>query len=537
MKLILLQTGEKALLLTPVKSGKRPVFGAPRVFSLPETMQNGAVFADPPRFAAFVRHCAAAARLSGRHFVLSLDDDEIVSREYQHLPAKPRALAAFARLEADAVLPDGIEEYLLLNCEYGHRNENTGKLTGSLFAAKSDLITGLKKAFARAGMRLVRAAPAAAGFLTAVRSSLPTAGQTVAVLELGFEKFRLLVLHDGYPVFLRSFGGIYEDILTIIMREKTIPLRDAAALVQERGVSADGSLSEAAAGQIATLLDASAGELIRGLRMVLSSERLELNRMVFCGAMASLPGMDKFWEQLGLDIPLESIDRRAANATLPKIERGLPATVRAADFITASGTVSLRRAKQFNFLTALKYRRGLTPGNLATLAVITALSVCIMAIQPVLLAVKTNQAAQDSAALAGTKYDEVKSLLQQEQRLNAQKGTLQADRSTLPYGKSKTQQAAARLWDQIADKVQSVQTYTVDDSTGTVALSFQTANFSDYLAVRHAIESAGTFKIAVPFTVTAAEKGFTCSIQLKIVGFQSYRPSGENSKSKDGAAK
>lgn len=532
MKTIFLQIGRNTLRLTPVKTGKRPVFGPARIFGLPETMQGGNAFSDLPRFAGFIKDCAASAKFGCRRFMLCLDDDGMVSREYQHLPAKPKNLIAFARLEADAVLPDSIDEYVLLNCEYGHLSETTGKLTGSLFAAKNDLIAGLKKSFRRAGMKLVKVTPPAAGLLITAQSILPTFGQTAAVLDLGYEKMRLLVLHNGYPVFLRSFGGIYEDILEIVMREKSASVQDAAALVRKYGVTADGSLSAQASAQISTLLDAGASELVRNIRMVLSSERLELDRIVFCGIMASLPNMGDFWNQLELDIPLENMERRAPTGSLPKLTpKAAAGGVHSSDFIMASGVVSKKASKKFDFLTALNYRSGKSPGNVAALALITFLAVCIMALQPALLAVKNMRAAQDTAALSDAKYAGVQSLLQQEQQLNSRKSTQQADRSALPYGKSKTERAAALLWSQISGKVASVQTYTVDNTAGTVSLSFQVADFDSYLAVKQAIESGKAFQLAAPFTVTAAGKNYVCSVQLKIIGFQTY------SQSKGGEAK
>lgn len=535
MKMILLQINVITLTLTPVKNGKRPVFSLPRTFELPESMRRGNAFSDLPLLSKFVKECVNSLRAGTNRIVLCMEDDSLISKEYQHLPCKPKNLLSFARLEAEAVLPDSIDDYLLLNYEYGRINETTGKFTSALFAAKSALVSGLKKSFSRSGLKLVKIAPPAMGLLLAVQSTVSSAGQTAAVLDLGFEKMRLLVLHDGRPVFQRSFEGIYEDILEIIMREKSVSLSDAAVLIGRNGVYAGDAtaLSKEAAGQISTLMDAGANELVRNIRMVLSSERLELNRIVFCGAMSSLPNFSEFWGQLGLDVPLEDIDLHAATKHLPRVSLQTSAAgLRPAAFITLSGLISSKKSKEFDFLEALKYRSGLGPGNVAALVLVTLLAVGVMSLQPAILMMKTAQAKQDLSALTDPRYTEVKALLQEQAQWNSRLSALRGDRSVLPFGKSKTQQAAAQLWGQVSAKVQSVQTYAVDNAAGSITLAFQVEKFSDYLTVKQAIESGGTFKIAAPFTITAAEKGYNCSVVLKIVGFEAW-----NSGSKGGAAK
>ncbi len=536
LKFILLQTSRGILSLTRVKSGRRAVFGVPQNFELPENLRGGRVLSDIPVFAKFVRECILAANLDTKKILFCLEDDNVICKEYQHLPCKSKNLLSFAKLEAEAVLSDNVDDYMIQNYEYGYLNEVTGKLTSALFAVKNKLIVGIRKGFSQCGLSVIKIIPPIGGLLYAAKTGVDSKGQTVAVLDLGFEKTRLLVLHDGFPIFQRTFEGVYEDIIEIVRKNQSVSFRDAVGLVGSNGVYGENvpDSSSEAAKQIAMLLDASASEAVRNIRMVISSERLELNQIILCGAMSTLPNFSEFWNQLGLDVSLKNIDLCAATGRLPEISpkaRGIG--LRPSAFFTFSGLLAAKKADDIDFLNAAKAKSGTRAANVAVLAFITLLALGVMALEPLLYSIKTNEIQQDNAVLSDTAHNEVKGLLQKQSDLSSQLAGEKSDRAVLPYAKSKTEETAKQLFDQVAAKARSIDSFTIDNTAGSVSLTFTVANYSDYLSIKHDIEANRYFTISIPFSIALQSNGaYSCSTVLSVTEFTPW-----NSDSKGGDGK
>lgn len=531
LKILLLQTTRSVLYLTLVKTGRRPVFGAPQCFELPANMRGGKEYGDLMLFAKFVRKCAASAKFNTNKIVFCLENDNVISKEYHHLPCSRKALLAFARLEAEAVLQDSIDDYMILNYQYRLPNVVTGKLTSSLFAAKSKLMNQIKKEFSRGGLHIIKIVPPISGLLYAGKTVINSQNKTVAVLDFGFEKTHLIILHDGLTVFQRSFETVYDDIIEILMNTKSLSFLSAAALVGTYGFYGEDSPARntESAKQISMLLDASVNEAIRNIRMVLSSERLELNKLMVCGRLSTVPGFTALCDGLGLDIPLESIDICVATDKLPKITiKAKEAGCYPAAFLTAAGMLAAKKTDDINFLSMIKAKSGTRTVNYSVLAFVTVLSLCVMALEPILYFSTLSQQVQDKVKLSDAKYEQVKDLLQEQSTLNAKLSKVESDAKLLPTGKSKAEQTAKQLFDQIGAKAKVIRAYTIDNMAGSISLVFETASYNDYLFVKHTAESYPFFEIAIPFQAQIGSDGvYTCSVTLHVKGFVPMTPSSE----------
>ena len=536
MKLTMLQLSRGILSLTPVKSGRRAVFGVPQSFELPQSLRGSGAFSDLPALAGFVRQCVLEGNFTAKNILLCLEDDNVVSKEYQHLPCKPKNLLPFARLEAESVLSDSVDDYLIQNYEYGFVNELTGKLTSALFAVPVRLVNGIRRAFAQQGMKVVKIVPPMGGLLYAVKAAVKSAGQTVAVLDLGFEKTRLLVVHDGHPIYQRTFEGIFDDIVEITMTDRSVPFREAAELARGFGLNGDGAAgpSPEAMRRISTLLDASANEAVRNIRMVLSSERLELNRIVLCGAMSVLPNYSEFWNSLGLDVPLETVGAVATADNLPGISpQARRAELGPAAFFSAYGLLRVRKSEDLDFLNITRAQTGSTASHIAALAVLTLLACGVMALEPLLYSMKAAQIGQDQKALSNPAYSEIQSLQNRQSGLSSSLSGAKAEQALLPNGKSKAGEDVKQLLDQVAAKATLINSCTVDNTSGNVSLSFSVKTYDDYLAVKHTVESNGYFEIAVPFSAVRQDDGtYLCTAALSVKDFTPW-----STNSKGGAGK
>ena len=527
MNVILLQTTRRALYLTWVKYTGKPVFGLPQCFELPESMRDGKTGDDLSAFAKYVRECANSANMGTNRIVFCLEDDSIVSKEYQHLPCKKKDLLSLAGLEAETVLQDGVDSYMIQNYEYNRANPLTGKLTSSLFAVKTKLLGDIRKAFSKYGLHVMKIVPPISGLLHAGKSIPAERDQTIALLDFDYAKTRLVLFQNGMPVFQRTFETVFDDIVEIIMRNRSVSFADTVRSVTAYGFTVEND--EAAARHVSDLLDASVSEAVRNIRMVLSSERLELNRLILCGGLSVVPKFDEFCARLELDIPIENI--ASLSVPLPAVNAAAKrAGFQPAAFFTAAGILAAKKAEDIDFLLLVKSISGTRAANVAVLAAVTLLAVGVMALEPMIYLSALKQQAQDKSSLSDPKYTEVKALLREQSELEQQLSKLKSDQKLLPSGKSNAKEITDRLIGQITAKAKSVENCELDNMTGTVSLTFTTASYSDYLTVKRQVESNGYFAIAVPFRAEVGSDGLcTCSVSLSVKGFTPLK-----SGSKDG---
>ena len=88
--------------MTKVTTGRNLIFDVPKCFELPKELQNGKIYYDIPSFAKFVRSCMNSLNKNmGSRIVFCLEDDNVISKEYQHLPCKTKELLKLAEEKAN----------------------------------------------------------------------------------------------------------------------------------------------------------------------------------------------------------------------------------------------------------------------------------------------------------------------------------------------------------------------------------------------------------------------------------------------------
>ncbi len=531
MKILLLQVTRNALYLTPVKSGRRPTFGNPRNFKLPEVLKTDGAFNHTAQFAKFVRECVYLAKFRTKNIMICLEDANMISKEYPHLPLKGRNLNQFARLEAESVISDNISDYSIQNYEYGLINPATGKLTSSLFAVKSSLIHSISRSFSKYGLHVLKITPPVIGLLHSARSFISSTEKTVAVLDFSLSKTNLLVLRNGYPIFQRSFEAIYDDVLEILMKSRSLSYEDAAAWIARNGLTGSGEGEGEEAEQIEALVDASASEVIRNIRMVISRERLELNKIVFCGALSVLPNFTAFWNQLGLDIPLETVETDVATSGLPMVDESAKAAgYSAGAFFAAAGLLNHLKFTSIDFLKEIRAVEFSTKVNITVIAVVSLTAMFVMTLEPLLYFQRVAQNAKSSKDIK--KYTDIQKLLATQKSLTDRLSAFSTEKNQLPYGKSKAYPAAEQLFNQIASKALSLEAFDIDNTSGTISVSFKVQSYNSFLEIKRAIQSNAYFTIAVPFKVTLNnDNTYSCETAL---GWKDYVKFIDSKSSKDG---
>lgn len=532
-RLVVLQMSEKMLKLTPVtKKGVRYNYGLPVAFELPEVLLGGDFAKNIFNFAEFSAECIKKMKLSKAGIVICMDDGSIVSKKFEHFPVKREVLLSNARLEAESVLQGGSQEYYISALTSSTEPSEDGKLKSMLYAVSAELIRNIYKQFKRRGLNVIRIAPSISGLAIATKQLLgkneadQNQEKVTAVIDLGFEKVGLVMYKNGAIVFERSFESVYDDIIKLVCEARGITYEAATRQLRRDGISQVGGGHELIQEQVNLLMESSYSEVIRNMRVVLSSERLELDKIIFCGAFTSIANFKGFIESLGLDIPNVMLDEldgfEKYNITLLETAKGTG--FQAGDFFSTSGLIAHKKGDGVNFLDELKLENSNKKASTAVMSILTVLSLCAMVVQPLIYYNASVTLKEDKAFLTSQVFDDAKALKQRQLDTNQKYSEIQKDAEGLPFGKSKTSKAVAQAYSQIIRKAQSVLSYSIDNREGLLNISFVTKSLDDYLAIRDSVIADGYFTVAVPFTATANgdDESYSCNVTLRVSDFESY---------------
>ena len=552
MKMVVLQVTNDTLKLTPVdKLAAKCIYSTPVTFALPQALQQGEALNNIPQLAAFTKGCMCSAGFMKKKSNLILpkvlfcmESDKLTTKEYQHLPTKKSNVQAFVNLEAAAVLQDSAKDYVIENYEYNKLDARTGKLKGMLYAVHSQLICDIRKEFKRCSMNVLKIMPPINGLVNATKAVFHLTSfnqnfkdRTFAVVDIGFEKIRMAIFSSSVLIFEKTFEPIYPDILQIISKERTLSPEETEKLIYQKGIAnafAESPTSEESKRQIKLLLETTSSEIVRNIRVVLSSERLDLENIVFCGAFSSQPNFSSFVTDLALDTPFENIET-FTNNTIALNPQAIQFGCHPADFFSINGLIMEKAEDTIDFLKPIQDMSTDRTAKISVMSVMTVLALFVMIIPAYLLYNANVQNAADQLALANPSYVEPLSQLDQQKKLNAQISAAEQNKKALPYQKSKTNAVFTQVLTSLAPKVLSVSSCAIDNAAGTVTLSFTTASFNDYLTFRKYIIDTGYFTIQSPFSVTSNDTGVcTCGVTLGIKNFTPYPPT---SSEKGGSSK
>ena len=540
LKTAFLQLTPNFLVLTPVrKAGRQHSFHTPLSFPLPEKLRGpGREAAQPHEHAVFAANCMRGTVLEGSALVVCLDANAAVTKEYRHLPAKDADLRRFAVLEAGTVVRDDPGGYDIATREYGYAEASTGRLKAVLFAAPKSFSDDMAQEFRRQGIRVLKIVPLLSGMMTACRASLGMApgapawrGKTVAVVDAGFENLRVALFTDGTPVFLKEFDSVWQEVLETLHGTAGCGYEEALREMKRPGFLLSGgnaSFEESVTSLVGTLLETASAEVVRNLRLVLSAERLTLQQIVFCGALASHPDFSRYVDGLALDVPHETAEeasKRYRAAVAVEAEASVQGS-RPGDFFTLSGMLAPHGA--VDFLELEKGRRGSLRFNRSAVALLCVAAVAVMAVEPIVYRNALAQRAKDQVALAAPKITEVRNLQAEKGRLQDRLAALEEEKKLLPAQKSKMETAVAKLQEQLVPRVVSLQSCQISGSAGTVTVSFTAASFAQFNSAMKSVADSGYFEVSAPYAIAkdAAAGGYRCSASFRIRGFEPAVPAG-----------
>ena len=297
------------------------IFGAPQIFELKDSLKDHPM-QKADELAQFVKRCAESIGLNlGDVFVCIEDEDNVVSTEYTHPAAKDKMLPAYARVEAEKILHGDIAQYTIIHSEYGYQFGKAKKnedLQAALFAMSSKTIADIRMEFEKEGIHVVKIIPPITALIYAGKQQMNSATKTVALISIDFVATRLVILHNGAPIFQQSFSSVLEDIAEMISLEFGISPLGAIDLIRENGLGVcDRCNDPNTRKQTMGMLDNAAGEVLRTLRMVISTQKVDIDQIVICDSLSKLSNLSNYCRSIGLTAPIENVSNIYTQGVVP----------------------------------------------------------------------------------------------------------------------------------------------------------------------------------------------------------------------------
>ena len=513
---------EGGLSINKKRSGGMPTnFSVPQIFELNDSLKDHP-YEKSDELAAFVKRCAESVSMElGDIFLCIEDEDVLITKEYKHAVSKEKLLPTFARVEAEAVLHQDVEKYTILNFEYGQqygKANKTDEVSASLFAMNTGLLTDIRANFSSAGLKIVKVTPPIAGMLYTSKVDLNSATRAIAVISMDFAATRLVVLQNGAPVFQQSFSSVLEDIAELLMLEFGISKLGAIDLIRQDGLGVCNKCnSPSTRKQTMTMLDNAAGEILRNLRMVISTLRLDIDQIVLCDALSKLPNISAYCRQVGLTAPMENVMRIFSGSSVAPTasQSAVQKNYDAASFITLNGvlTMPLNEANllqgEANILSAMSKQGGSKLGNLVAGLLAVLVAVWIVGVTGWWIALEVQKNA-DITALANPEFKRAEQLIKDEKEYKDSLKNLDIDLKTLPQTEYKTSIIVNHVKDEVINKSESTPGFTIAKNAATnkavVNVTFETKDYQAFVDLKNEINDAGFFYVNTNLSSDRQEK-------------------------------
>ena len=547
MKYVIVQVSKYYVSITPAESGKAFVssgsdrnakkpdsevtFKEPLVVFLPENLK-GQAWNFPRDFANVIKMAMRNAKIDIKDVILCAEGDQVISQEYQHTPAKEKFLKIFAQNEAKALINDDISNYSMINCEYGsgyQKAEETAQLSANVYIMPKSYVEELKSAFREQSLNLWKLIPPTVSMIKMAQTGIYSHDTSVALISLDYCSARLLVMQNGTPVYVHSFDLPLGDIVNTFANDQNCSLEEAFEVIRKYGVGISDKCNSTQAGrEMRQMFDNISNEIVRNLRMVLLSCRIELDRIYVSDFAAYIPGVLKHVRTINVaadEINLIS-DSFTSLTNVPLITKEADeAGYKTACFYTYLYLVNSGSASENNLAV-------ITGGQKVDLGSVNAGLVNMVAVGVVVVAVGLMafiglkswgldvRAQNDKDKLASSRYDEIKQLLKDQEDLQYNIDHMEEDKKALPSPNAYVFDTMSQIYEQFTEKVEYVQKYLVNSDDNTIETTFQVKSIEEYVDLQDEIRDNGFFDIkeGMNYFANATDKVYDVTHTFEIVG-------------------
>ncbi len=488
------------------------IFSEPYTYELPKELQEQA-FTKVDDFASFVNDSIRSSGMEIAEIILVPDNNTIAFKEYQHAAAKQKFLDSFAVLETETVVSESVSNYSIVNYEYGvpYGQSKTANvdLNAVLFAMHLNLIKDVKEAFAKHHMRITKIIPQGAAIIHS-SSYINSVNKAVCVFSIDFTAIRIIVIDNGAVIYSQIFDSPMPEIARLIAEEKNIAFTEALKLVENEGVVRaleNNEYSAVTTRSIQGVLDYATGDVLRNLRMVLVSKKIDLTKVYLCDQLALMPRLVKYIRQFGFTMEIEDVGVAFTPENIPYItEKAVSLGYKSSSYFMLANVISLATVNKCNFLSGINSVKSKNSniGKYASIG-LCALAGIFMAYNGAMYGLALWQQDTDKKTLADPKYDEVKLLIQEEANLIDSIANLESDLNQLPSSTDDVSDIVWQTFEQVLNTEKGVphgNTAQFDNEDNTISLQFSIEDFDTYVKLRDEVQENGYFDVAIAFSYT-----------------------------------
>lgn len=495
------------------------VFGATKLFTLPDDLY-GDPLQRPEALTDFIIDCGQQSDMEIHDIIFCPEGDELISKEYQHTVAKKKFINSFAVLEAEPMVPDAIANYSVVSCEYGEeygKEKQSEMLNAVLYAMRNDLMNNLKTALAAKEIKLARITPPTIALINAAKYDINSVQKTIALISVDCVGMRVVVVNHGAPIYSQYFASPIIEIGEVFARDQGMGIAEAITMLKTNGFKAVDKCFPQTVRQIKDTLETLIAEINRNLRMVLLSQRMELDQVYVCDALASMPGAVDYVKGMNLSEHVDNISVTFQPDNIPVLDSTADGVDISAYYLFNNMLTycnGIDDSMLIGIGTAKK--RNINIGKYLSYAGIGVMALYILAFAGLRIYTSVRRAS-DNVELNNVKYNTVKSLINERDDLLTNLTNAAEDKKKLPE-KTSVYLILEKVSNIISAGGGEMKSINIDTAKNSVNVKFEIGSYSQFSLLRESVINNPEFDVLIPFSSTLnTEKGtYNCEVTLAV---------------------
>ncbi|MDD2483195.1 MAG: type IV pilus assembly protein PilM [Candidatus Shapirobacteria bacterium] len=256
-----------------------------------------------------IKNLLSDLKIKNKQAVVSLPEDEVISRLVRLPPLKDSEIMDALRFEAETFVPFPLEE-VLIDYEIIEKDDS-GRLTIFVIAAKNDLINSYLKLFKSIGLELLALESPAISLRRVLKLGMPMV-ERVVVVDMGEKYSDVFSINKNNVYFARSLSVGGESLTRAISLNLSLDMASAEEYKKAYGMKGD-ELEGKIKNAIMPVFNDISEEIRKTLALFNEDIGKPAELLVLSGGGANLPGMaEELTKILGIEVqvlqPFVNID-------------------------------------------------------------------------------------------------------------------------------------------------------------------------------------------------------------------------------------
>ncbi len=238
-------------------------------------------------------------KIRNRQVVVSLPEEEIISRLVRLPPLKDSEIMDALRFEAETFVPFPLEQ-VLIDYEIIEKDD-AGRLTIFVIAAKNDLINSYLKLFKSIGLELLALESPAIALRRVLRLGMPMV-ERVVVVDMGEKYSDVFSINKNNVYFARSLSVGGESLTRAISLNLSLDMASAEEYKKAYGIKEE-ELEGKIKNAVMPIFNDISEEIRKTLALFIEDIGKPAELLVLTGGGANLPGMaEELTKILGIEV-------------------------------------------------------------------------------------------------------------------------------------------------------------------------------------------------------------------------------------------